>query len=1357
MRENNYRRGCSKFWAGLLVWALLIAIPPCLTHAQPNGHCLKDRYYDLSAGLSHQQIYQIFQDSRGVVWLVTANGLNVFDGEVFHHALEWSLPKAPWAVSIRTEDNGGRIWIRFQNGSRFRFRGIDINTLREEQISNFLPSSIREEDLADISMNGSNKLLITNQEGELWQEELNDSWRMLNRNLKKSLHFCGSRQTESAIWLSDNYRSENLVSFLGIGLNGKVLVEKTLKDAKNWSVANNNSIWFYDGLRLGILDISGSIRWVDLGEVIPELAQIEDGYEKQITYDSKRGNVWLRVKGKLFVYNIENKRLLSTSYSNIPESGPSCFQIMTDSNGNSWTGSMEGLTFSKISNSFFGKLNWIDPKRNPSYFKNASRGIVEGSDKRIYFHSGDNILAFDRKRGKTSVIVQNCPGITSLCTDVKSNSIWFFLRKICQYNTETGVLNEIQLPEKVNLGVTWSGLDLGTKILWSRSEGLGYYDKLSQKFEPFEQYNGFDEVKSAEIYHIQKARNDSIWLLSNVGLFLMTPEKGILRKLGLSEDGLNYLPAENFRHYYRDSIGIFWFATANGLLKWNPVTGFKRLYSTKEGLSNNNLYAVYPDENGYLWISSDRGINQFNLRNEEVRFFLEEDGITHNEFNRISHFKTGDGFIFFGSLNGITYFNPRNLRNHSSEDLQKQVILMTANTKRHQGMEDKNLLGSFYEEGLITLNSNERNLTLKFGFPAYHSEGISEFSYRMEGADTTWIPSETSKIQLVGLGYGRHTLLVRAKARHDVNTSAPISIPIMVLRPFYLQGWFIFCVLAIFSVAAIALIKQKIRKIEQDKSNLEAEVTRRKAKIRADNEIIEAQALEIKQRREEKDRFFANFSHEFKTPISLILGPVNHLRKQSTSTSKDLELLEIAYKNAKRILEMVNSVLTFSRLDSQDYEPSLQPVSPVQFLKNFQDEYTQMASARQINLSFNLKIDADLLVNLDCGLLRIILDNLLSNAFKFTPAGGSITLHAEILIDKFTLKIEDSGVGISHEEQPKIFERFYRVRSYAETYEEGTGIGLSLAKELAAILGGVIKVTSEKGKGSAFELQFPVTFPDAANDTNKILTSSPVFKESDPQIVMRGAPVLIVEDNRDFQIFLRLILSPVYSLQICANSEEALRILREGFRPYLIISDIMMPGLNGFSFVRQLKGHPDTASIPVLILTSQGVSEAQLNDMHIGVDDYLVKPFEEEMLFRTIARLLNSYTIRLGRSVKGIDLLEKGGEKSSSLLTDAEWLEDLRKKVNENLHIEAFSVNELANIMYKGRTAFYKKVQSLTGLTPNQYIMEARLLKARVLLEQNPRLTIKNLLPQIGLKHEEHFSKVFKERFGHLPTELKKY
>ena len=1321
--------------------------------AQPADKWLEQKHYDLSSGLSHQHVYQVFQDSRGVIWLVTANGLSAFDGAFFFQAIDWSLPKAPWEVSVRTEDSEGRIWVRIIQDNDIKFEVINLHTRAREGFSKKLPPSISEDEIADVSSDESKKMLISTRKGEIWQQETGTKWKLLNRDLGACIHFCGSQQSEKGIWLSDYHFPFDSITFKSIGFHGKVNSIKTIKDAKTWSVTSNKTLWVFNGLRLGILDRDGNIHWVNLADEVPELNEISEVTEKQITFDSKRGHIWMRIKGKLLLFDVALNKLIPLKDPSQHQPGPNCFQIFVDTDGNTWSGSMEGLTLSRITNSRFFKINWIDPKINAAYFKNATRGITESSDGQIYFESSNKILSYNRSTKQIQEIVQKPVGITPLIKDAESHSFWFFLDNVKQYDTENMVLNQYPVPTQMHPGITWSALDMGQKILWGRDNGLFYFDKKSQSWTPFTRYNGFEQIKKADIYHIQKESEEQVWVLSNIGLFLLHPEKGIIRKLGKSEKGENYLPAENFRHYYRDDNGIYWFATARGLLKWNPLKSAFRLYNTNDGLSNNNLYAVYADKSGFLWASSDYGINQFHPGSEENRYFLVQDGITHNEFNRISHFKTSDGFLFFGSLNGITWFNPVDFYYELQKPGNKPIVLMSAYTSKSSGKVQKNLLKDFFRDNMITLQSNERNLTLQLGFPDYQTIGNTEFSYRLEGIDTAWIRSRSSEIQLAGMGYGRHTLLVRAITRNGSFSSAEQRIPFMVLRPVFLQGWFIFLLFALVGVGIYILIQQRIRKIEFQKKQLEAEVARRTAKIMADKEIIEKQSNELKQREEEKSRFFNHISHEFRTPLALILGPVKHLRKRTDAQPREKEMLDIALNNANRLLEMVNSILFLSRIENRKFTPSFVAVSPLRFMENLQTEFMPLAYERKIDLGFQLNFTQDTFLELDPSLLRIILDNLLSNAFKFTPEGGSVQVMAQLNQHNLIIKVSDSGVGIPDEKLPRIFESFYQVDNSPRKGMAGSGIGLALASELAALMNGHIYASNKPGKGAIFTLEISAKYSNVAPD----LISSLDEQDQTGEIIASPIPrasLLIVEDNPEFQKFLELLLGEKFTLRISHNPVEAFQALEEGYLPSLIISDVMMPQMDGFTFLEQLKKNPLFAPIPVLMLTARTADEYQLKAMQLGVDDYIVKPFEEEILLAAIIRLLQRYVNRFkGKHEEDVDAEHTD---VVNKLGDIEWLEKLQSEVNQNLHKTTFSVDELAGLMLMGRTAFYKKVQRHTGLTPNQYIMEARLVKARFFLETEPRLTIKNLLPRIGLKHEEHFNKVFKERFGKSPAHYKK-
>lgn len=976
--------------------------------------------------------------------------------------------------------------------------------------------------------------------------------------------------------------------------------------------------------------------------------------------------------------------------------------------------------------------------------------------------SGPNLLRWNPEDKQSSGTLLGPLTISPLYCDDKSGQIIsargdtiYFLDPISLKTTRKIFEFEGGAP-KFKYSEYWSMLKEGSGYWIASDQSLFFLDMSKQKCILFQQYNGFTTLRSSEIYHMQRERPDELWLLSNTGLYILHPKKGIIARYAEDAKGTFKLPTTNFRHYFKDNTGIYWMATAKGLLRWDRKTGASRLYTIRDGLSNDNLYAVYGDAYGYLWLNSDLGIIQFHPSSGAVRYFTSDDGICNNEGNRISHAKAADGTLYFGSLNGVTAFHPRDFAMDFEQQETAPLVLMQATTADHINSE-KNLLEYFYQHQEIKLRPGERLLNLQFGFPDFEMLGKTEFRYRITGIDSSWIQTKTPVIQVLGLGYGSYQLEVIAKDGSGKYASEPFVLPIRVLAPLYLRGYFLIIVFSLIVYFLIWRVRRNLRAIRQQQVALELEVAKRTQVILEDKQLIERQAGLLKRQNEEKNRFFANVTHEFRTPLTLVMGPVNFVMKRPYLQAKDKNMLELASQNAGLLLGLVDDILLLASLETQGINMHEEPIYIESFLSDVHAEFMVLAAQKEIELQFSDLSQQEVVLLADPRLLHIMLSNLLSNAIKYTQTGGMITmgLHIDHDSNSWSVRIADNGRGIHPDDLPHIFERFYQTQRQDAPAEGGAGIGLALVKELTDLMRGTLDVFSNLGKGSVFTITLPLHLVDPkADSTYKKGTPAPHQPTSEAHLPFQHKPcVLIVEDDPGIRQFLEALLGEVYVLQLTSNGQDALAALNGGFTPDLIVTDLMMPIMDGYQLIQELKKHPHYQSIPVLALTARAGAHDHMTTLQLGVDDYLIKPFDEDSLRAVMDTLIARYWEKC--NTENTDLRKlRAAPNISNPSADNTWLEKLRLETQEHLGDPSFSVDFLAARMLMGRTMFYREVKRLTGLTPNQYILEARLVRARFMLETQPEAGLKKILQQIGLKDEGNFIQAFKKRFGYAPTQI---
>lgn len=533
--------------------------------------------------------------------------------------------------------------------------------------------------------------------------------------------------------------------------------------------------------------------------------------------------------------------------------------------------------------------------------------------------------------------------------------------------------------------------------------------------------------------------------------------------------------------------------------------------------------------------------------------------------------------------------------------------------------------------------------------------------------------------------------------------------------------------------------------------------------------IITKQSAALHELDAVKSRFFANVSHELRTPLTLIIGPLNTMLKSGMLDVKNYSLAIMIRQNAESLLKLVNEILDLNKLEVGRLEVREESVVLYNFIRRVTSNFESAATARQIRFVFKYEIDRYLQLLLDKDKVQKILNNLLSNAIKFTPENGEISVTVEDHRHQICIKVKDTGRGIHPEDLPRVFERFYQSNQPNTLVEGGTGIGLSLSAELAKLMNGQLKVESKLMEGSEFSFYFPkrevlATMMDAdAEETNQPSLYKEEIDLAGADLALKPieepkATILIVEDNQSLREYLVLILKDKYTVIKAENGQVALQLLKENFRPSLILTDVMMPVLNGYQLVNVLKSDDELCSIPVIMLTARAEMQDKLKALRIGVDDYLTKPFEEEEL---LVRMSNLLQYAQKRSLENL-VVEKeelllGTASQSDIppvvsVNDMAWLAQLESRVKLHLKETDYSVERMADDMALSRTQLFRKLKNLTGHSPQQYLQEVRLQQALYLLETKQVQSVKAACYAVGLLQVKHFSQLFHRRFGKLPS-----
>jgi signal transduction histidine kinase/DNA-binding response OmpR family regulator len=1331
----------------LLLVGMVSASCPLFAQSEPNIDVV---LYDTDTGLPNNHVFQSFEDSRGSIWLIDERGLVFFDGVNFNTIL--NLPSTSQSCSTRIcfEDMQGNLWIRIQGLFEVQYKFINIYT---NAVKEGLPQPFDgvKGPVFDLALGPDQSLLICDEAGGLWQINSKGESKLIYTCDSKKFLFCNSVNNAKFIWISPQDSIGIAPVFTAVDYTG-LSCRFVSPDITHVSLpARDGAIWSVGHSSFARLEPFKTAEYKRIDTVVKGYIPDESWKQNGIGIDAATGLIWMINQGGLILWHPSKGLTYHFLHFQGLVMPKLAFQILIDKNHQAWVATIGGLFKVSVLPSKFRKIIWKDPKVLSNIPERPCRGIIEHSNGKFYINAGADLFSYDKATNKAQVILNDRAGNYALAED-QDGTLLLALSGLFRVDLKTHESRPIYTPKFAETGIIWSILPRKDRVWLGNNLKILYYDKISGEIRQDVQYNGFDVLQHADIYQFYEKEGDkSILLVTNFGLFEVNYEEGVVAWYRKNGKGRFFLPCDDLRSLCEDGIGGFWIASTNGLIHWNPDFWSTRWYSSRDALLNDNLYAVYRDDYGFLWFSCNGGIGQFQVATEKVRYYTTRDGITHQEFNRISHCKAADGTIFFGSLNGVTMFHPRDFCKEFDVSSNASVFLTKAVLFSSETQKEEQILASYYQDGLITINPNDRYLKLDFAVSDYSESKRIEYSYRIEGLFDNWLSSKSSEIQLAGLPFGKYTLVVRARSTNGF-LPRECRIQIDAPSPIYLRVWFLaFSILFLVAVLT-ALFHYRVRRFRMRQLELETAVVNRTKSISHAKRLIEQQSEQISKMAEEKSRFFANVTHELRTPIALILGVVNNIQTGKYSEVQHKELLSVANRNTQYLLKMVNQILYFSKAEKVSNQINIVHLRADEIVRPLVEDYKIVAQNKGIKITYIYNSKDFNYIKVDKDYIGIVIGNLLSNAVKFTDKNGRITVSVENKAQKVAVSVRDTGKGVHPLDLPHIFERYYQTQLPGASAEGGFGIGLALAKELTELMDGQIWVESD-ASGSVFYVEFPSVPPldspvqpiTGAPDQYRQVPELPEARNTTKHFLKQR--ILLVEDHPDFQYMLKIALQQSYDVFGVFNGAEAISYMAQNPLPDLILCDIMMPTMDGLQFVAQLKSSAAFASIPVVFLTARSGPEIKLDAMRLGVDDYLTKPIESEVLLQVVQTLLFR---KRTREKYASEIRQSGRPDLPSNLSNADiaWVVNLERAVFLGLSDADFSVDKLAQTMMLNRTTFYQQIKLLIGMTPNQYVQEARLQLARFYLEGGQFETVKAVVDAVGMRDQKYFSQQYTRRFG---------
>lgn len=1310
----------------------------------------------LDDGLSQSTVFDIAQDKYNNMWFATYNGLNKYDGYTFtvyqHNEKKASSLGCDIVRSLKTDDQG-RIWVG-------TYEGLSLYDYDKERFLNFQYKKGRKNMPVNKIVTVNEELLLIYTDGELIlfnthtqsfsKSQLNPDLFMISPtsiNRQGDNIYIGSREGLFSYSISQN----TIISIAPDILKGKhISVVLQQSPTLLWVGTEGNGLYLINPL-------NNKAKQYTATSETPHA--ISSNYIRVLSLDTQN-RLWVGTINSLNIYQKE-----SDSFS-IYESNPlkegslsqaSIRSIFVDSQGGMWLGT------------FFGGLNYYHPLKNRflkiqsipnrnSLNDNVINYITEDKDNNLWIGTNSGGVNFYNFKNNTFTHYTQKEGLGS--NDVKTiyvneqeNKVYIGVHAggISILHRKTGRIETFTVPYSSGIAAksVYAIVPIGNGEYWVGTlGGMLRFNPSSKTFTPVTTEKDGKPLRSKRITTIFKDSKQRFWLGSETGLIVYAQDGTDLQSIPVfpPESSLNQCFINSI---YEGRNGIFWIGTRNGIYRFNEATGASRQYTTEEGLPNNVVFGILEDSEGKLWISTDRGLSCFHPQNEKFRNFASNDGLQSNQFTASAYCHTANGKMYFGGIKGITAFQPEKIIDNPYTPPVTITRLRLFNKKVMPEDGTRILKTNIRETRSITLTAKQSMFSLNFVVPNYISGKHNMFAYILKGYDKEWYYTNNQHtVSYSNLPAGTYHFLVKAANNDGKWNEKPTELEITILPVWYKTWWAILLFITIFIAITILIFRYFwMRKSMQSELQLE----------RIDKE-------RQKEVNEMKLRFFINISHELRTPLTLILAPVQEMLDK-VNDQWLLKQLEHVQRNTNRLLHLVNQLMDYRRAELGVFHLKVR-LTPIHKLieKNFLF-YERLALRKKISYNLSSEVEGRIFL-CDPNYLELIINNLLSNAFKHTNSGKSISVALKDTGNELLLQVKDTGNGIPIDKQAKIFERFYQINNE----HTGSGIGLSLVQRLVELHHGRIELESREGEGSTFSIYLPTE--EAAYQPEEIVTDKEFLEEqqvyttnskemyvlnaendqSDEKIEeqkeKRQERILIVEDNPDIRLYLSNELGKSYHIVETGNGEEALSVMKEQ-KIDLILTDVMMPVMDGLQLCRLIKQNLRTCHIPIIILSAKTDLREQLEGLQGGADDYIPKPFSMPVLttkiknlFRTRYRAIEHYS----------NSLEIEPEKVALNPMDEELLKNAVAIVEKHIDDVEFSTDDFAREICMSRSNLHLKLKALTGDTTNDFIRKIRFSRACKLLKEE-RYTIAEISIMVGFNTPSYFSASFKKYFGCLPSE----
>lgn len=1351
----------------IFILLLLASALQAYAHISRNMFMLSN--VNVDNGLSSPRVYSIVEAEDGAMWISTKRGVDRYNGQqVTNYTLSTEMPYSD-ASGRRiklTKDAQHQIYAYDNKGKVYIYNKVKDTFVLKCNLLNILGGSIV-----------LNELLI---------DEKGNFWLAMDKGL-----YCLSAATDGKEIVRETAKGRfvlkntyiNHIQFIG-----QRLLIGTFKDVYCYSMSARKLEKKITGSSVvsSYHDIAGHRIW--LGTFHEGVKVVDDSTWKLINsadfqslvnipkipvrsiilYD--KHTLLMAVDGAgIYAYDSQNKQtnlLFDTDgYSGNRLNGNGLYALCCDRFGDLWTGSYSGGVDLAIPMKHTLEYITHEYLNNQSLIDNSVNDVFQSRDGKIWYATNKGVSVYDAQTRLWHHGLYNKVVLT-ICQTVDGRIlVGTYGNGVYQVNADGTSMPAYS----VNTGMLKSDYVFS---LLADSDGNIWVGCLDGDMACFPSDKNNLKGTGKPVFYLP---------VNEVQCITESPDKRFIA-VGTSHGGYlidkreplhprrffypNQYPDKDINLFvnsmaFQDSRHIWIGTDGGGLYDYDFLTKKFKLYTNQDALPSNNVYGLIKSINGNLWISTDKGLafmKQGKIVNLNIFKGMER------EYNRMSVACTSDGRVLFGSNDGVVA-----LASIFAKGL-NYVAPLRIHSVEVEGVErsDKwnECLFEMLKEGKLKLSHNENTLVVSFESINYQYQYDIQYQYYLEGYDRNWSkPSSYQLARFVNLPSGSYVLHVKAICRSNGRELGETSLEIHIAQPWWNTWWawiIYLCFFAAILYFAWQYYKERLQRRYYD----------------------------------EKINFFVNTAHNIRTPLSLVLAPLDNLANDSNLSEKSRGFLDMAHRNGNKLLKMVTELLDFQKVEQSAEQVRLQDVELPMFLRLQVEKFIVAAQEKHIHLS--LEACPQYLVHTDVKMMDLILENLLSNAIKYTPEGGKVTLSASIDGKTAQILVSDTGIGIPKAEIKNIFKSFFRASNAVNSQEMGSGLGLMLTRQLVKKLGGKLTFDSEEGKGTTFCVKLPLgNITDSSvrlvEEKKTVANETPLAEDKHDEtcqtvssVVLQDAGVskdtlLFVDDNEDLCKYIRMTFGDSYQVVDVESAEAALKYLKDGGVCDIVVSDVMMPGMHGDELCRSIKENKETSWLPVILLTAKAGRDFMIEGLGLGADDYIAKPFDTAILASKIASILKNrsrlsqyYMDRSLALVRGemasesaspeqivgsdssYELLEPTGvseekkDHAASNKQDQAFVDKATSLVLANLSDTDFNIDRLCREMAMSRTLFYGRLKTLTGQNPQDFIRLIRLEQAAIFLKQGD--SVMDVSVKVGFVNVKYFSTVFKKHFGVSPS-----